>query len=85
MPALLETTGGDPGGPFTVVSREVVSYEERFKLELLAFHRAAMGEEDSPTSGLDGLRDVALCESVVVSARSARPVTRPTDPAPRGR
>jgi len=77
-PTLFEMTSGDPGGPSSVQSREIVSYEEPFKLELLEFHRAAIGEAEPLTSGLDGLRDVALCASVVASARSAMGVPRPT-------
>jgi predicted dehydrogenase len=79
VPALLEATSGDAGGPFSALSREVVSYEESFKLELMEFHRAASGEDEPLTSGLDGLRDVALCQSIVESARSARAVSTPTD------
>jgi len=80
-PALLETTSGEAGGPFSVLSREIVSYEEAFKLELIEFHRAAVGKADPLTSGLDGLRDVALCQSVVASARSAQAMPDPTDAA----
>jgi len=81
VPALLETTSGEAGGPFSVLSREIVSYEEAFKLELIEFHRAAVGKADPLTSGLDGLRDVALCQSVVASARSAQAMPDPTDAA----
>ena len=47
--------------------------------ELVEYYRAAIGETDPRASATDGLRDVALCQSVVASARSAAVVTRPTD------
>jgi predicted dehydrogenase len=78
-PAVLEMTSGDLAGPSSVLTSEVVSYEEPFKLELVEFHRAAISQADPLTSGLDGLRDVALCQAVVASARSGRAVPRPTD------
>jgi predicted dehydrogenase len=77
-PAVLEATSGDLAGPSSTVSSELVSYEESFKLELVEFHRAAIGETEPLTSGLDGLRDVALCQAVVESARSVQAVARPT-------
>jgi predicted dehydrogenase len=80
-PTSFEMMSGRPGTSTSVLAHEVVSYEESFKLELLAFHRAVTGETDPPTSGLDGLRDVALCQSVVASARAAQPVSRPSEPA----
>jgi predicted dehydrogenase len=78
-PAIFEKSTGDVGGPAAMTTREVVSYEEAFKVELLEFYRAAIGETDPRASATDGLRDVALCQSVVASARSAAVVTRPTD------
>jgi predicted dehydrogenase len=78
-PTLLELTRGSRGEPSSVLSREVASYDERFKLELIAFHKAVVGETEPPTSGLDGLRDVALCQSVVACARSGLAVPAPTD------
>jgi predicted dehydrogenase len=78
-PTSLELTGGVLGGPATSTSREVVSYENSFKLELIAFHQAVTGESEAVTPGLDGLRDVALCQAVVASARSGLPQPRPTD------
>jgi predicted dehydrogenase len=78
VPALLELTGGERGGAHSVRSREIVSYEEAFKLELVEFHPAVVPGVEPPTSGLDGLRDIALCESVVASARSGQSVADPT-------
>ena len=78
-PAMFEMTTGNVGEPASALTREVVSYEESFKRELLEFHRAAIGDTDPLASAADGLRDVALCQSVVASARSAGPVPRPTD------
>jgi predicted dehydrogenase len=81
VPALLEETAGGTGGALSVRSRQTVSYEEEFKLELIEFHGAATGESEPLTSALDGFRDVALCEAIVASARSGSAVSRPTDPA----
>jgi len=77
-PALLEMTTGEIGGSASAVSREIVSFEESFKVELLEFHRAVTEGDEPLTSGLDGMRDVALCQGVVASARSGRPVAEPT-------
>jgi predicted dehydrogenase len=77
-PTVVDIETGRPGGADSAVRREVVSYEEPFKLELIEFHRAVTGVTEPVTSGLDGLRDIALCQSVIACALSGQPVTSPT-------
>ena len=77
-PTVVDIDTGDLTGPATASSREVTSYESPFKLELLAFHRAVTSGEPPVTSGLDGLRDIALCRSVIECAVTGKPVTDPT-------
>jgi predicted dehydrogenase len=77
-PTVVDIETGMPGGAEAAVSREVVSYEEPFKLELIEFHRAVTGGTEPVTSGVDGLRDIALCQSVIACALSGAPVANPT-------
>ena len=77
-PTVVDIETGRPGGAESATRREVVSYEEPFKLELIEFHRAVTGGTEPVTSGLDGLRDIALCQSVIACAVSGQPVTSPT-------
>lgn len=77
-PAVLQVEGGTPGTPAAWASEEVVSYESSFKRELIAFHRHAVERSEPTTSGIDGLRDVALCQAIVACQRSGRPVEQPT-------
>ncbi|HYT25876.1 MAG TPA: hypothetical protein VEP73_05270, partial [Actinomycetota bacterium] len=46
---------------------EVVSYEDPFRLELLAFHEAVASGHEPPTTVRDALRDVELCERIVAA------------------
>jgi predicted dehydrogenase len=78
-PTLVDVETGELGGVASSVSREVVSYEEPFKLELVEFHRAVTEGGEPLTSGIDGLRDVALCQSIITSATQGRAVPNPTD------
>lgn len=70
--------GGDPGTTRSWHSEEVVSYQSAFKQELIAFHTCATTGERPVTSGLDGLRDIALCQAIIESHRRAMPVDHPT-------
>ncbi len=78
-PTLVDVETGELGGVASSVSREVVSYEEPFKLELVEFHSAVIEGKEPLTSGMDGLRDVALCQSIIMSATQERAVPGPTD------
>jgi predicted dehydrogenase len=77
-PTVVDIDTGDVTGAATSASREVTSYESPFKLELLAFHRAITSGEPPVTSALDGLRDIALCRSVIECAVTGAPVRNPT-------
>jgi predicted dehydrogenase len=76
-PAVLEIEGGEPGRARSWQSREVVSYESGFKAELEAFHQSAVTGTAPPTSGRDGLRDIALCEAIIECHRKGGPVDDP--------
>ena len=78
-PTLVDLETGVEGTAGSSVAREVTSYEEGFKLELVEFHGAVVARREAHTTGLDGLRDVALCENVIASATLARPIAKPTD------
>jgi predicted dehydrogenase len=81
-PTVVDIETGDTGGAASTVSRETVSYDEPFKLELIEFHRAVTGGSEPVTSGIDGLRDIALCQSVIKCALTGKPVTSPTHLGP---
>jgi predicted dehydrogenase len=77
-PTLLETEGGDSGTARSWRIEETVSYESPFKRELVAFHDCVVNGTEPVTSGLDGLRDIALCQAIISSHRRGRPVDHPT-------
>ena len=77
-PATITTEGGDPGITRTWRTEEIVSYESAFKAELAAFHHCVVTGERPLTSGIDGLRDIALCQSIIESYRRGGPVAAPS-------
>ncbi len=77
-PAVLEIEGGDPVSVRSWRTEEVVSHESGFKRELAAFHESAVGGTAPPTSGLDGLRDIALCQAIIECHRRQAPVDEPS-------
>jgi predicted dehydrogenase len=81
MPSLLTIEGGDVGSSRSWSTTEVVSYEEAFKRELIAFHDFVARDREPLTPGVDGLRDIALCEATVAAFRNRAPYQRPTEPA----
>lgn len=84
MPTLLTVEGGDVGSSRSWSTTEVVSYEEAFKRELIAFHGYVTRDQEILTPGIDGLRDIALCEAAVAAYRGGVPYQRPTEtPRPR--
>jgi predicted dehydrogenase len=78
MPTRILAVGGDPGTPGSWTRDEVVDYDEAFKRELVAFHRAITEGEQPRTGGLDALRDVALCEAIARSFSAGAPASIPT-------
>lgn len=77
-PALLEIEDGEPGTSRSWRTTETTSYESAFKRELLEFHRAATTGTQPVTSGLDGLKDIAICQAIIQCFRSGAPVDNPT-------
>jgi predicted dehydrogenase len=77
-PSLLEIEGGEPGTARSWRNEEIVSYESAFKRELIAFHDCVVNGTQPVTSGLDGLRDIALCQAIISSYHQGRPVDHPT-------
>jgi predicted dehydrogenase len=83
-PAEVLIEDGEPGTPRSRETRETYAYENAFKRELIAFHAAVTEGTSLPTAGIDGLRDIALCQSIARAALDGRPVTRPSE-LPEGR
>jgi predicted dehydrogenase len=74
MPTELTVEGGEVGTGRSWRTVETVSYEEAFKRELIEFHTCLTRDREPKTAGQDGLRDVLLCEAIVV-AHEARTAT----------
>ncbi len=77
-PAVVEIEGGDAGSARSWRTEEVISYESGFKRELAAFHECAVTGAVPVTSGLDGLRDIALCRAIIECHRRRAPVAEPS-------
>jgi predicted dehydrogenase len=77
-PAVLEMQGGDLASARSWRTEEVVSHESGFKRELAAFHECAVTGAVPPTSGLDGLADIALCQAIIECHRRRAPVDQPS-------
>jgi predicted dehydrogenase len=80
-PTRIVEVGGEPGGSGSWRREQIVSYEEAFRRELEAFHRAALGGEPPRTSVRDALGDVAVCEAVARSFLTGAPVANPSSTA----
>jgi predicted dehydrogenase len=78
MPTSLVEEGGEPGTASSWRREEVVGYDEAFRRELLEFHRAIIERDRPRTDGVDGTRDIALCQAFVRSFVMGAPVPEPT-------
>ena len=78
-PAVLEIEGGTGSTGRSWRTEEVVGYESGFKNELVAFHDSIVTGRPPPTSGRDGLRDIALCQAIIDSHHRSAPVDHPTE------
>lgn len=78
MPTELILEGGVPGTADSWRTSEVVSYDEAFKRELVDLHECIVHGREPRTPGIDGLRDVALCRSIIAAARTGQPVANPS-------
>ncbi|MFL5825192.1 MAG: Gfo/Idh/MocA family protein [Thermoleophilaceae bacterium] len=79
-PSVLTAEGGEPGTAHGWERKEVLSYDEAFKRELVEFHDAIADGREARTSGVDGLRDLMLCEAIARVHRTGEPVNDPTEP-----
>jgi predicted dehydrogenase len=78
MPSKLAVEGGNHGTPHAWRSEEVVSFEEAFKRELIAFEAAIRSGQDPLTDAIDGLHDVALCGAIARAHIAGEPVDMPS-------
>jgi predicted dehydrogenase len=78
MPSELITEQGDAFVSHASRSVEVVDYEEAFKRELIEFSECVTNGREPRTPGIDGLRDVALCEAIARAHVTGAPGDRPT-------
>lgn len=77
-PAILEVEAGEAGTARSHLAQEITSYESGFKRELIAFHESVTRGTPPLTSGTDALRDIALCQAIIESHRTNRPIDQPT-------
>ena len=77
--AELTTEGGSGAGVRSFKREEVISYESGFKAELAEFHAAVTGGGHPPTDGVDGARDVAVCQAMIESVATRSPIEHPSD------
>jgi predicted dehydrogenase len=77
-PTTLIAEGGDPGTARSWRTQETVGYESGFRRELEAFAASIATGTPPPTSGRDGLADIALCQAIIECHRRGRPVPHPT-------
>jgi predicted dehydrogenase len=82
--AVLAVEGGEEGTARSWRTDETVSYASGFRAELEAFHDSAVNGTAPLTSGLDGLRDIALCQAIIECHRKAGPVDDPAGPGGEG-
>ena len=80
-PTILINEVGVPGSASSSRTEEITSFEESFKQELIHFHECATTGRQPVTSGVDSLRDIALCEAIVSVHRARTPRDRPSEPA----
>lgn len=78
LPTALSIEEGEVDSPRSWETSETVSYEEAFALELEEFHAAIVQGRPPLTNVTDGLRDVALCQSIVTGHLTGRPVDHPS-------
>ena len=75
-PTELVMEGGAVGGPRSWATREIVAYEEAFKLELIEFADSIAQQRAPRTTAADGLADVELCVEIIRAMGSPGPARR---------
>jgi predicted dehydrogenase len=78
MPGELIIEDGESGGFPSSRAAEINGYEEAFKRELIEFSDCISSGRPPRTPGIDGLRDVALCQAIVEAHVTGAPVANPT-------
>jgi predicted dehydrogenase len=77
-PTRLVVEGGTPGTASAWAREECLGYEEAFKRELAHFADCIRTGAEPRTTGVDGLRDVALCASLARVHATGMPEEAPT-------
>lgn len=80
MPTHLSAEEGEAGTARSWVTVETASYEEAFKIELREFYQSIIQDREPKTSLGDALRDVALCESIMLAHRQGAPGAKTAHP-----
>jgi predicted dehydrogenase len=80
MPTVLISETGEAKSPRSSRTKEITSFNESFKEELIHFHDCVTSGREPVTSGRDTLRDIALCEAIVGAHRAGAPRERPSEP-----
>jgi predicted dehydrogenase len=78
MPSELIIEDGEPAGFPASRAVEISGYEEAFKRELIEFADCISSGRQPRTPGIDGLRDVALCQAIVEAHLTGARVANPT-------
>jgi predicted dehydrogenase len=81
-PTELIVEGGEPGTANGWSRREIVSYHEAFKRELVEFADCIATGREPRTSGQDGLGDLRVCEAVARAHRAGSAGAAVAAPAP---
>ena len=77
-PTALSVEAGREGETFSFRRDEITSYESGFKRELEVFHAAVTTGAPVETDGVDSVRDIAMCQSIIRFVQTGRPVENPT-------
>jgi predicted dehydrogenase len=77
-PTILNVERGTVGATDSFNREEITNYESAFKTELKVFAEAIATGVAPETNGLDGARDIAMCQAIIHSARTGEKVMHPT-------
>jgi predicted dehydrogenase len=76
-PATFEIEEGAGSSGRSWRTEEVTGYASGFKRELEAFYDCIVNDREPVTSGIDGLRDITLCQAIIDSHHRGVPVDDP--------
>jgi predicted dehydrogenase len=76
-PAVFEVEEGAGNSGRSWRTEEVTGYASGFRRELEAFHDCIVNDREPVTSGIDGLRDITLCQAIIDSHHRGVPVDDP--------